>query len=54
MELRLVPWLICGIAATFVASSRGANDRPWAFLGLLLGEMHKAGAGKLRKEPNEE
>jgi predicted amidophosphoribosyltransferase len=32
-------WLLCGIAASFIASSRGANGCLWAFLSFLLGPI---------------
>jgi predicted amidophosphoribosyltransferase len=39
MEILILFWIVCGIAAAFVASSRGANGCLWAFLGFLLGPI---------------
>ena len=39
MELVILFWIICGIAAAFVASSRGANGCMWALIGVLLGPI---------------
>ncbi len=38
-ELLILFWIICGIAAAFVATSRGASGCLWAFLGFLLGPI---------------
>jgi hypothetical protein len=39
MEIFVLFWIACAIAAAFVASSRGANGCLWAFLGFLLGPI---------------
>src|SRR5579872_6914884 len=39
MELVLLFWIICGIGAAYVASSRGASGCLWAFIGFLLGPI---------------
>jgi len=45
-------WVVCGIAASFVASGRGANGCLWFGLGILLGPIGLAisfGAGSAQK-----
>ncbi len=39
MEIALLLWVVCGIAATFIAQSRGANGCLWFGLGVLLGPL---------------
>ena len=39
MELFILFWIVCGIGAAFVASSRGASGCLWALLGFLLGPI---------------
>lgn len=39
MEILIFFWIVCGIAAAFVASSRGADGCLWCFLGTLLGPI---------------
>jgi hypothetical protein len=39
MELFVVLWLICGVAASVVASGRGADGCLWFGLGVLLGPL---------------
>lgn len=37
LPIVLIIWIFCGIGATFVASSRGANGCLWFGLGFILG-----------------
>ena len=39
MELLVIFWVVCGIGAGFVASSRGANGCAWLTIGFLLGPI---------------
>lgn len=39
MEILFGFWIVCGIGAAFVASSRGASGCLWMFLGFLLGPI---------------
>jgi hypothetical protein len=39
MEIAIVVWLICGIAAAVVASNRGDSGCIWFGLGILLGPI---------------
>ena len=54
MEFFILIWIICGIAAAFIASSRGANGCLWFGLGVLLGPFGLAisfAAGNNRRCP---
>jgi predicted amidophosphoribosyltransferase len=39
MEIVIVFWLLCGVAAAIVAGNRGANGCLWFGLGVLLGPI---------------
>ena len=39
MAIAILLWVVCGIAAAFVASSRGASGCLWFGLGVLLGPL---------------
>jgi hypothetical protein len=54
MEIALLIWLVCGIAAAIIASNRGANGCLWFGLGFLFGPFGLAfsfGAGSGRQCP---
>ena len=37
MNTAILVWVVCGVAAAFLAESRGANGFPWFLLGILFG-----------------
>lgn len=39
MEIALLIWIVCGVAAAIIASGRGANGCLWFGLGILLGPI---------------
>ena len=39
MELTIIFWIMCAIAAAFVAHNRGARGLVWFFLGILFGPI---------------
>jgi hypothetical protein len=39
VEIAVLLWVVCGIAAAFIASGRGANGCLWFGLGVLLGPI---------------
>jgi hypothetical protein len=48
MEIAILIWIVCGIAASYVASNRGANGCFWFGIGILFGPfglMFAFGAG---------
>jgi hypothetical protein len=54
MEVAILIWIVCGIAAAAIASNRGANGCLWFGLGILLGPIGLAlsfGAGAGRQCP---
>src|ERR1700722_12861868 len=54
MEFAILIWILCGIAAAFIASSRRANGCLWFGLGILFGPFGLAfsfASGSGRKCP---
>src|ERR1019366_229146 len=37
MEVVILVWIVCGVAASFIASNKGANGCLWFGLGILFG-----------------
>lgn len=44
-------WIICGIAASAVASGKGRSGVGWILIGLLLGPLALLGAMMLSRDP---
>lgn len=54
MELLLLIWLGCGVAAMFIASSKGRSGCGWAILGFLLGPIGLLGAAMIGRDSQQQ
>lgn len=52
MELLLLIWLACGIAAGMIASNKGNSGCLWFGLGILLGPLGLMGAALTQRDPS--